>query len=165
MSKDFLTVGAILAPHGVRGDIRIKPLTERPERFLEAPSINIKGLGKIKIQNARWHKQFILLKLEGVDSMDDADKLRGLEIIVEKSELGKLPEGRYYAFEIIGMDVYNPQGELLGVVSDILTTGAADVYAVKQIDGKELLLPAIKEVVLEIDINNKKMVVQPQEWA
>lgn len=165
MSNNSLTVGVILAPHGVRGDIRIKPLTEKPERFLEAPSINIKGFGQAKIENARWHKQFILLKLQGIDDMDAADRLRGLEIVMDKSELGKLPEGRYYAFEVIGLDVYTTAGELLGKVNDILTTGAADVYAVKLVDGKELLLPAIKEVVIEIDIDNKKMVVQPQEWA
>lgn len=165
MSNDSLTVGVILAPHGVRGDIRIKPLTERPERFFEAPSINIKGFGLAKIENARWHKQFILLKLEGIDDMDAADRLRGLEIIMYKSELGKLPAGRYYAFEIIGLAVYTATGELLGKVSDVLSTGATDVYAVQLTDGKKLLLPAIKEVVLEIDIDNKKMVVQPQEWA
>lgn len=165
MSNEILTVGVILAPHGVRGDIRIKPLTEKPERFLEAPTINIKGFGQAKIENARWHKHFVLLKLEGVDDMDAADKLRGLEIVMHKSELGKLPDGRYYAFEIIGLEVHTTAGELLGKVNDILTTGASDVYAVRLLDGKELLLPAIDEVVLEIDIDNKKMVVQPQEWA
>lgn len=165
MSNDYLTVGVILAPHGVRGDIRIKPLTEKPERFLQAPSINIKDFGQVKIQNARAHKQFILLKLEGIDDMDAADKMRGLEIIMQKSELEQLPQGRYYAFDIIGLDVYAAAGEMLGKVVNVLTTGAADVYVVRLVDGNELLLPAIEEVVLEIDIDNKKMVVQPQEWA
>ncbi len=160
-----LTIGRIVAPHGVRGDVRIVPLTENPQRFFEMQSLKIQDVGSFEIENIRWHKQFLLTKLSGIETMDDAEKLRNKEIEVTLEELGAPPEGRYYVFDMLGMDVFNVAGEKIGVLKEVLDTGAADVYVIKLIDSKkDMLVPAIKSVVKEIDIDNKKMIIEPQVW-
>ena len=98
MNKNKIIIGKILAPHGVRGEVRIKPLTELPERFLTLLELNIEEYGQLKVEQARFHKQFVLVKLAGIEDMNAAEKLRGHNIVMDKADLGNLPEGMYYAF-------------------------------------------------------------------
>ncbi|WP_093792043.1 ribosome maturation factor RimM [Sporomusa acidovorans] len=161
--NDLITIGKIVAPHGVRGDVRILPLTDFPDRFLSLKAAFIDDLGQLELESAKQHKKFVLLKFAGFNSMNDAERLRGKLIKIERKDVVKLPEGKYYIFDIIGLNVFTEDGELLGIITDVLQPGSNDVYVVKLQDKKELLIPAIKEVVKKVDIANKQMIVKLQE--
>lgn len=164
MSKtDFITIGKIIAPHGVRGDVRIYPITDFPDRFLDMDECYI-DKKKFTITSARFHKQFVLMTFEGIKDRNAAELLVQKEVQVKHEDLVPLPEGRYYIFDIIGLTVYDTENNELGILSDVLQPGSNDVYVVDQEDGKQLLLPAIKDVIIQVDIENKKMVVNPPEW-
>lgn len=160
---ELITIGKIVAPHGVRGDVRIIPLTDFPERFHELKETFVENVGQLKLESAREHKKFILLKFAGIDSMNDAELLRGKLIKIARQDLVKLPAGQYYIFDIIGLNVFTEEGESLGMITDVLQPGSNDVYVVEQPGKGELLIPAIKEVVKKIDIAGKQMIVKLQE--
>lgn len=160
----LLTIGRIVAPHGVRGDVRLVPLTENPQRFFEMKSIRLREKGLLEIEAVRAHKNFILLKLRGINTMDEAETLRNQEVVLTKAELGPAPAGRYYVFDLLGLEVFDTQGNKLGILRDVITTGAADVYSVVNEQNKELLVPAIKSVIKEVDIAGKKLIIEPQIW-
>lgn len=162
-NTELIIVGKIVAPHGVRGDVRIVPLTEFPDRFHELKTVIVDDVGQLKLETAKQHNKFILLKLAGIDNMNDAERLRDKLIRIERKDLVKLPEGKYYIFDIIGLNVFTETGELLGVITDVLQPGSNDVYVVQQEGKQDLLIPAIKQVVKKIDISGKQMVVKLQE--
>lgn len=164
MSDDYVEIGKILAPHGVRGDVRIIPLSEDTNYFFEAEEIQIAGLGKLQIENARWNKKFILLKLKNYDSMNAAETLRGKEIVLRKADMAKLPEGRYYVYDLIGMEVFDLAGTFLGKLTEVLSPASTDVYVVTDSANKTMMFPALKTIVKEIDLTNKKMIINPPEW-
>lgn len=161
---DYITVGLIVAPHGVRGDVRILPQTDFPERFKKMPYGYIDGK-KYGISNARLHKHVVLLKLEGIDDRNAAELLVKKEIQVLQEDAVTLKKGQYYVFDIVGLAVYDLQDQLLGTVIDVLRTGSNDVYVVKNDADEEQLFAAIPSVVKSIDIESKKMVVDPPEWV
>ncbi|MGQ9513042.1 ribosome maturation factor RimM [Thermodesulfitimonas sp.] len=166
MKEEFITVGEIVAPHGCRGAVRILPLTDFPERFLRMKKLTLFKEGERKtyaVEEARGHKRFILVKLAGIDTMDDAAALRGALIQVPRGETVPLPPGRYYVFEIIGLKVWSEEGAFLGEVSAVITTGANDVYGIRTPSGREILIPALKAVVREIDLQEGRMVVRLPE--
>ena len=150
-------VGEVLRPHGNRGELKIYPLTADPERFLKLREVTMRS-GNIdhhfKITSARVQKDAVLLALEGIDTIDQAEKYRGWEVRIDRSEVPTLQEGWYY-FELEGMQVY--EGDvLLGTLTEVLETGANDVYVVKGIKG-ELCIPALKSVVQNVDVSKKRM--------
>ena len=161
---DYITIGLIVAPHGVRGDVRILPQTDFPDRFKQMKYGYIDGK-KYGVSNARLHKHVVLLKLSGVDDRDAAQALAKKEIQVPREETVPLDEGQYYIFDIMGLTVYDLQDKLLGTVTDVLRTGSNDVYVVTAPDGRELMFAAIDEVIKSIDLASKKMVVDPPEWV
>ncbi|TWH48441.1 ribosome maturation factor RimM [Sporomusa sp. KB1] len=160
---ELITIGKIVAPHGVRGDVRIVPLTDFPDRFYDLTKVLVDDVGELALESARQHKKFILLKFAKLDSINDIEHLRGKLIKIRREDAVKLPEGRYYIFDIIGLNVFTEEGLLLGTITDVLQPGSNDVYVVKQQDKSELLIPAIKEVVKKIDILGKQMIVKLQE--
>lgn len=164
MAHDRITVGKIVAPHGVRGDVRVFPLTDFPERFKQMPIAYLDDGTKLTTEGtARFHKQFVLLKFRGLDTMNSVEPLKGKLIQVTREDVVVLPEGHYYFFDIIGLAVYTEDGEPLGEVTDILQTGSNDVYVAEKQGQKPILIPALKEVVRHIDIAGKKMIVKLQE--
>jgi len=161
----LISVGKIVAPHGVRGDVRVIPLTDFPERFNLLKKVRLSGGKLVEIEKVRYHKQFVLLKFCGLDNKNDVEPLRGQLLLIPREELMPLPEGHYYIFDIIGLSVYNQEQEKLGVVTDVLQTGSNDVYVIESPGKPPLLIPALKTVVLKVDIAGGYMVVQPpQEW-
>lgn len=156
----WIPVGEVVCPWGNRGEIKIIPHTEFPERFqqMEAVRLFIKGadepVGLFSLESCREHKDGILLKLKDVDTIDQAEKLRGMLIQVSVDELMPLPPGRYYIFQIIGLECQTDSGQKLGVITDVLPTGANDVYVLRPYPGvsrqKEVLIPAIPQVVKDI---------------
>ncbi|MPL60386.1 Ribosome maturation factor RimM [bioreactor metagenome] len=163
MNSELIVIGQIVAPHGVRGDVRIFPHTDFPERFTQTKQLILEDGSCLRIESVKFHKKFVLLKLHGINTMNDAENLRGKFVHVKRADAVRLPEGHYYHFDIIGLKVYSETGEYLGKITDILSTGSNDVYVIEQDAKKPLLIPALKEVVLDINVDAGHIKVKLQE--
>jgi len=159
-SDEFITIGEVLGAWGLKGAFRVRPLTDFPERFDPGEAVYIQGV-PCTIESSSPQKGSVIVKLSGIDTPEAAAKLRRKTLEIPRSELRKLPKGKYYQFEIIGLEVSTTDGAVLGKVSDILNCGN-DVYVVKG-DGREILIPATKDVVKRIDLKAHKMVIEPIE--
>lgn len=162
--KNQIVIGKIVAPHGVRGDIRILPLTETPEIFLDLDYLLLERGGKLTVTRARFQKNLILLSTEEVTNMDEAEKLRNQNVLIEKEKLPPLPEGRYYVSDLVGFVCRDEQGGEIGTFKDTLQTGSNDVFVIKGNEGKEILVPAIRDYILEINTDKKEMLVRLPKW-
>lgn len=161
----FLVVGKLRRPHGIYGEILMDVLTDFPERLLPGKLVLVGEVHQsFEIVNLRRHDPELLITFDGIDSREEAGEYRNQLVYVKADALPKLPEGEFYHHELVGLRVDNESGEELGVLEQVLVTGANDVYVVRTADGEELLLPAIHDVVLEIDPENGKMVVRPMDW-
>ena len=161
---DLFTIGQIVAPHGVRGDVRIYPDTDFPKRFLKMKYGYIDGK-KYEVESARLHKRVVLMKFVGVDDRNAAELLVKKDLQVPREDLVPLQKGQHYIYDILGSAVYDLQDHELGKLTDVLRTGSNDVYVVTADDGKETLLAAISDVIKSIDESAKKIVVDPPEWV
>ena len=158
---ESLIVGRILAPWGIRGEVKVEVLTDFPERFAPQKVVYLNAR-PLEIESCRPHKQHLVVKLATIDSVEDTEKLRGQDLTIPSSELSRLPEGQYYTFQLIGLKVLTTDGEHLGQIADIMTTASNDVYIVKGKHG-EILIPAIEDVVKSIDLEEGKMVIEAIE--
>ncbi|MDI6801984.1 MAG: ribosome maturation factor RimM [Thermodesulfovibrionales bacterium] len=164
--ENLVAIGKVLKEWGIRGEMMILPLTFDPKQFLKLREIRIQRRSDIelrKIRSLRFHKGFILMGIEGCDSPENARTYRGSLIKIMTSESPDLPEGVYYHYQIIGLKVYTTDGCYLGQIMSIIETGGNDVYVVKGDNGKEYMLPAIKDVVRGIDIKSQTMTVKLME--
>ena len=164
-SAKRVIIGKIGAPHGVNGEMRIIPLTDFPERFdnLKQAVVGDEELSVVKI---RHQGDVLLAKFFGCDNREQAARLTGRLITVSREDAAPLDEGEYYTFDIVGLSVINSLDEsTIGEVESVLRTGSNDVYAVRSDDGREILLPALKSVVREINISDGYMrVIPPREY-
>jgi len=164
-NSNRVEAGIIINIFGVKGEVKVMPLTDSPEQFSDLKKVFLGKPGEeaseYEIRKARPHKKWVILRLKGIDSRDQAAKLRDMNIYVEKGDLGRLAEDTYYESDLHGMEVYNPDNEFLGVISDILKTPANDIYQIRAEGGREFLVPAIKDVVKEVDIATNRMVIDP----
>lgn len=159
-----IAIGKIVSPHGIKGEIKVFPWTDNPERFRQLTEVWIvhgETLRKIHITGARQQRNGLILAARELQTADQAEAVRNWTIEIEKEDLPVLPEGSFYIFDLIGLQVSTLSGEELGLVADVLQTGANDVYVVKNPQGKEVLIPALKSVVVEVDFARRKMVVNP----
>lgn len=161
---DLFTIGQIVAPHGVRGDVRIYPDTDFPKRFLKMKYGYIDGK-KYEVESARLHKRVVLMKFVGVDDRNAAELLVKKDLQVPREDLVPLQKGQHYIYDILGSAVYDLQDHELGKLTGVLRTGSNDVYVVTADDGKETLLAAIPDVIKSIDESAKKIIVDPPEWV
>lgn len=162
----MLEVGKIVNTHGLRGEVKVVPWTDYPEVFEEISSVFISRRDETreyKIKSVKYQKNNVILKLSGIDTIDEAEKLRGVILTTERSQLGELPEGTYYIADLIGLAVYDESETLLGTISDVLQTGSNDVYVVKRDAGRDLLIPVIDGVVLAVDIDGGRVRVHLME--
>jgi 16S rRNA processing protein RimM len=157
----FLVIGRVLKPHGVRGEVRVTPLTELPERFtwLEQVYLGEVDPQPVTVETVRMHQNVVLLKLAGYDDRDAAQALRGVWLQVPEEEALPLEEGEYYLYQLVDLAVFTNDGQHLGVLVDVIETGANNVFVVRGEQG-ERLLPDIADVVQEIDFENGRMTVQ-----
>ena len=166
MEDGLLVIGKIVNTHGIQGKLRVNSYAESPEIFTSQKFFYLKdekeGFKKYEITNVEPHKNIILLKFDGISSINEAEKLVGTSIFIEKSKLLPLSEDEYYWFEIIGLKVFTDEGTFLGKVEGILQTGSNDVYVIRN-KKKEYLIPAIAEVVTNIDVIKKIMIIHPLE--
>jgi 16S rRNA processing protein RimM len=158
-----ITIGKITRTRGVKGEVVIEPYTDDPERFFWLKEVWISGKKITKffqIEKVKKFKQKIFLKFQGINSPEAAKPLVNSFLEIEKKNLLPLPQKRYYIFDIIGLKVLTIQGEEIGVIKDVINLPANDVYVVRS-GKKEYDIPAIKEVVKEIDLNKKIMIIKP----
>lgn len=161
--EDLINIGKIVGTYGYQGMVRIVPLTDFPERFKKLEKVMLQHNGTVReviVEDACPHKEVYLLKLAGIDSREAAQEYRNALLQIEPGQLYPLPEGYYYHFQLLGLAVYDEEKGLLGELTEILETGANDVYVVRSPEYGEVLLPAIKEVILEVNLEEKKMRVR-----
>lgn len=154
-----------MRPHGLRGELSVTVLTEFPERFKDTERVylgNEQEAEAYRLESYRWHRPNILLKLAGIDDRTQAEQVRGLLVQVPLEEAVPLPDGSFYLYELIGLEVVTTTSEVLGTLVDVLETGANDVYVVKA-EGKEVLLPAIPEVIKSVNLKEGRVVVELME--
>jgi len=155
----FLAVGRVLRPHGVRGELRVALLTDYPERLPLHHTLYLgPELRPYAVEGVRFHKGAALIKLAGCNDRSEAEALRGQLVQIPVEAAVPLEEGEYYQFQVVGMEVVTQEGERLGRVAEVLETGANDVYIVRGPRG-EVLIPAIEDVVQELDLEERRMVV------
>ena len=164
MDKEII-IGKIVAPHGVRGDIRILPLTEKPDLFLELEYLLLEGGKKLTVKNARFQKRMILVTTKEVTSMNEAELLRDKNIYIKAEDLPELEEDEFYVADLVGIPVYDLEGKQIGTFKDSLSTGSNDVYIIAVPGAKDILVPALKEYFKEINLAEKRIVVKLPEWT
>ena len=158
----YLEIGQIVNTFGIKGIVKIKLFSDNIERFNNLKKIYVKNRNDIKeyeIQEAKYHKGMVLIKFKGIENPEDANLLRNSYLLVDRKKEKPLEKGTYYIVDMIGLKVYTEKGELLGTLEDIFNTGSNDIYVVKNELGKQILLPAIKDVVKNIDMEQKKIIV------
>lgn len=161
----YLEVGKIVNTHGVRGEIKVVPLTDDPKRFNKLKFAFIadevtENMQKYSFESVKYQKNFVILKLKDIDNANEAEKFRNKFIIINREDAVKLPEGSYFVCDLINSEVFDENNNRLGVLVDVLQTGSNDVYVVRDEKKKELLIPALKSVVKEISITDKKIIVE-----
>lgn len=161
--NDFLEIGQIVNSYGIKGFFKVVPFTDNITRFDDLKNIYIeknKKLEKKEIEEVKYHKNLVLLKIKGIDDINDTEQYKNCYLKIDRKNAAKLPEDTYFITDIIGIEVFTEDGELLGNVIDVFPTGSNDVYVVKDELGKQILLPAIGDVVKNVDIISKKMTVK-----
>jgi len=160
---DVFQIGKIVNTQGLKGEVRVFPTTDEVRRFDALQTIVLRGkngLQEIRVERVRYQKNLVIIKLAGIDDISQAELLRGSEIVVPRAEALPLDADEYYFKDILGMAVVTSGGEALGNLDDILTTGANDVYVVRNAEtGEEILIPAIKQCVLRVDADAKVITV------
>jgi 16S rRNA processing protein RimM len=160
--EDLLQVGIITSPHGVRGEVKVFPTTDDVRRFKKLKSVILdtgKEKKELEIESVKFFKQMVILKLQGIDNMDDAQPLRQKSLYVTRANAVRLRKDEYFIADLIGLRVIDENETELGCLKDVLETGANDVYVIEMKNGQELLLPAIKECILEVAIQEGFMKV------
>ena len=160
--KKFLTIGEITKPHGVKGEVKVFPLTDDINRFKKLKRVFIEGK-EVKVLYVTVGSDRAIMRLEGCESMDDAEKLRKKTLEVPREEAVKLEEDAYFIEDLKDCVVFDLDGVELGPVAEVIQTGANDVYWIKK--PKELLIPAIKDVVTKVDVEAGQVIIKPvREW-
>lgn len=160
--QEFLEIGQIVNTFGIKGMVKVKPFTDDITRFDNLEKVYVvtnKTKKQYEIEEAKCHKDMILIKFKGIDKVEEAELLRNSYLKVDRNDEPELEEGTYYIVDLIGLDVYSDEGNLLGKLDDIFNNGSCDIYVVKDELGKQLLLPAISDVIKEINLEAKRIVV------
>ena len=157
-----LEIGQIVNTFGIKGMVKVKPFTDDIRRFDELKTVYVEknsNQTEYEIEEVKYHKDMVLIKFKGIDKVEQAEMLRNSYLTISRDSVEKLEEGRYYIVDLLGLEVYTDEQVLLGTLEDIFNTGSNDIYVVKDKQGKQILLPAIQDVVKQIDIENKKIIV------
>lgn len=160
--KERLQVGVISSTHGVRGEVKVFPTTDDVQRFKKLKEVILvteKTEKILKITSVKFFKQFAILKFDGIDTLNDVEVYKGASLFVDRKNAVKLQKDEYFIADLIDLVVVDENGNEIGTLIDVMRTGANDVYIVKNEEGKEMLFPAIKECILDVDFKKKKMTV------
>ena len=160
--EEMLRVGVISSTHGIKGEVKVFPTTDDPTRFTKLEEVTLdtgKGLEPLKIQTVRFFKNMVILKFEGYDDINGIERYKGRDLLIRRDQAVELEEGEYFIPDLIGLTVITDEDRTLGRLKDVLQTGANDVYVVEMEDGKEVLVPAIKPCILDVDLGAGQMKV------
>jgi len=164
--EQFLQVGVISSTHGVRGEVKVFPTTDDMARFKKLKQV-ILDTGReqklLEIESVKFFKQFVILKFKGIDNINDIEKYKGKSLFVDRKNAVKLQKDEYFIADMIGLQVFTEDGEAFGTMKDVLETGANDVYIIESPQYGEVLVPAIKQCILDVDIENNKMTIHLME--
>ena len=172
--EDLLKVGVITSTHGVRGEVKVFPTTDDVNRFKKLKQVKLftgKEYLSLEIESVKFFKNMVILKFKGLNLIEDVEKYRQKDLFVERKDAVRLKKDEYFIADLIGVQVFGEDGALIGTLKDVITTGANDVYAVEIAEGNnlgaaagaEVLLPAIKQCILDVDVEASKMVVHMME--
>ena len=160
--EDFLKVGVITTTHGVRGEVKVYPTTDEPERFLELDHVLLdtgKEFRDLEIKNVRFFKNLVILKFKGIDNINDIEKYKGHDLWIPREEGQELDEDEYYIADLLGLHVILDDGTEFGTLKNVMETGANDVYIIDTNAHGEVLVPAIKECIQDIDLEKNTMTI------
>ncbi len=164
--EKLLQVGVISSTHGVRGEVKVFPTTDDVKRFKKLKKV-ILDTGRehlpLEIESVKFFKQFAILKFKGFDNINDIEKYKGKSLLVDRENAVKLRKDEYFIADMLGLTVFTDDGQEFGVMKDVLETGANDVYIIDSKEHGEVLVPAIKQCILDVDIENGKMVIHLME--
>lgn len=160
--QEMLEIGQIVNTFGIKGFVKVVPFTDDIKRFDELEKVYVKTRSEIKeykIEEVKYHKNMVLIKFLGIDKVEDANLLKDSYLKIDRKDAIPLEEDSYFIVDLIGLDVYTDENVYLGKLEDVFNTGSNDIYVVKDELGKQILLPAIADVIKEINIENKKIIV------
>ena len=160
--QEYLEIDQIVNTFGVKGMVKVNPFTDDITRFDKLKKVYIckkASMEEVEIEEVKYHKNMVLLKIKGINDMNQAEKCKGLYLKIHRKDAIKLPKDTYFIADLLGLEVYTDEGVLLGKVDDIYNTGSNDIYVVKDDLGKQILLPGTKEVLKEISLEKEKIVV------
>ena len=158
----YLEIGQIVNTFGIKGEVKINPFTDDIKRFDKLKTIyieNKKVKKEYKVENVKYHKNMVIMKIKGIDTIEQAQEFRNTYVLIDRENEEPLEDGIYYIVDLIGLEVYTDEGKLLGKVDDIFNTGSNDIYVVKDEFGKQILLPGIPDVLKQVDLEHKKITV------
>ena len=160
--EELLQVGVITKTHGVRGEVKVFPTTDDPARFKKLKDVILDN-GKVKkdleIESVKFFKNMVILKFKGLDNINDVERFRQAKLLVTRENAVELEEDEYFIADLIGIKVTSDGGEELGIIKDVLQTGANDVYVIAKENTPDLLVPAIHDCVLAVDVEAQTMTV------
>lgn len=158
--EKYFRVGVITNTHGLKGEVKVFPTTDDAERYETLKEVIInpeKENIKLEIKSVRYFKNLVIVKFKGIDDINDVEKYKGKDLFVSRENAVPLEENEYYIADLIDMDVYDENDVKIGVLYDVMQTGANDVYVINMDDGRELLLPVIEETVLDVNLDEGKI--------
>ncbi len=164
--EQYLRVGVISSTHGLKGEVKVFPTTDDPERFRKLKKVYLdtgKDYMPLKITGVKFFKNQVILKFQEFQDINEIEKYRGRDLLIDREQAVPLAENENFIVDLIDMDVYDEEENRLGTLTDVLQTGANDVYVVETEEGKEILLPAILSCILEVDVEAAKMIVRIPE--
>jgi len=156
-------IGYILKPQGVKGEVKVDPVTQDPDRFKQLKKVYIQfrdNLQTYSIQHVRVANRFVYLKFSEINSREDAEFLRDAEILIDKSNLIQPSQDEYFIHDLIGCRVISEKGTLIGIVTEVVQMSSNDIYVINNKEGNEILIPAIKDVVRQVDISQKLIIIK-----
>lgn len=160
--EEFLRVGVITSPHGVRGEVKVFPTTDDANRYKQLKEVLL-DTGKeritLEVEQVKFHKNMAIVKFKGYDNINDIEQYKGKDLLVTREHAVKLQPDENFIIDLIGLKVVTDEGADFGTVKDILQTGANDVYVIDGRDGKEYLFPSIKECILDVNLEEGKVTV------
>jgi 16S rRNA processing protein RimM len=164
--EERLQVGVISSTHGVRGEVKVFPTTDDPARYKKLKKVYLdtgREFRPLEIQGVKFFKQFVIVKFKGIDNINDIEMYKGRSLLVDRKDAVPLKQDEYFIADMIGMNVFTEDGEIFGTLKDVIETGANDVYIINSKKHGEVLIPAIKECILDVNVKEGKMLVRLME--
>ncbi len=162
--RSYLRAGVITSTHGLKGEVKVYPELDDPGRFSFIRDVILKGKGKefpAEIENVKFFKNMVILKFKGIDDINDILPYRQFEVLAKREDIAELKENQFFEVDLLGLTVTDKEGKELGILNKVLHTPGNDVYVVASPDGKEMMIPAVKQFVISVDIDKGRIVTDP----